>query len=257
MRLAGKVAIVTGAGQGIGKAYARRFLDEGAKVAIADVSVERADLALAELDGGDELIFVQTDVSDEESTLRCAQAVADRFGGLDILVNNAALYFDLDFVDNSFDYLKHVMDVNLHGVWLMTRAVTPYLVERGGGSIINQSSTAAYLHVKAPVGDFKEVSSYAYPQSKAGVIALTKMSAGELGQWNIRVNCIAPGVTMTEATKKIVPESRASQLVAQAALRRVLEPEDLVGTAVYFASEDSALVTGQVLCVDAGVCMPA
>lgn len=257
MRLAGKVAIVTGAGQGIGKAYARRFLAEGAKVAVVDVSAPRAEAALAELDAGDDAVFVRTDIADEESTLRCAATVRERFGGIDVLINNAALYGDMDFVDNSYDYLKRVMEVNLHGAWLMTRAVTPHLVERGGGSIVNQASTAAYLHVKAPVGDFKEVGSYAYPQSKAGVIALTKMSAGELGQWNIRVNCIAPGVTMTDATRRIVPDSRTDQLVAQSALKRTLEPEDLTGTAVYFASDDSTLVTGQVLCVDAGVCMPA
>jgi 3-oxoacyl-[acyl-carrier protein] reductase len=258
MRLAGKVAIITGAGQGIGKEYARRFLAEGAKVAIADYDRGRGEAALAELGGSGDVAFVETDISDETSASTCAATVAEQMGGIDVLVNNAALYYDMDYTDNSLEYLKRVMDVNLHGCWLMTRAVAPYMVERGGGSIVNQSSTGAYLYVRGgEPKEFTGIGSYAYAQSKWGVIGLTKLSAGELGQWNIRVNCIAPGVTMTEATKKIVPDSIANQLTASTALRRTLQPEDLAGTAAYFASDDSRLVTGQVLCVDAGFAMPA
>jgi 3-oxoacyl-[acyl-carrier protein] reductase len=138
----------------------------------------------------------------------------------------------------------------------MTRAAAPHMVTGGGGSIINISSTGAYLYLKGTPAEFTGVSSYAYPWSKWGVIGLTKMSAGELGGWGIRVNCIAPGVTLTEATKKQVPEDRIRQIVAMSALKRTLSPEDLTGTAVFFASDDSALVTGQVLCVDAGAVMP-
>jgi 3-oxoacyl-[acyl-carrier protein] reductase len=256
MRLDGKVAIVTGAGQGIGKTYARRFLDEGAKVAIVDIDTDRGESAAIELKDAGDVVFVQADIASEESTSDCVRQVADRFGQVDILLNNAGLYYDIDYGDNSYEYLKRVFDINCHGAWLMTRAVAPQMVERGGGSIINVSSTGAYLYVKNPPAEFTGVSSYAYPWSKWGVVGLTKMSAGELGRWGIRVNCIAPGVTLTEATKRQVPEERIQQITAASALKRTLAPEDLTGTAVFFASEDSALVTGQVLCVDAGAVMP-
>lgn len=256
MRLEHKVAIVTGAGQGIGKTYARRFLDEGAKVAVVDVDDERGKSAVAELQEGGDIAYVRADVASEESTSECARQVAERFGRIDILLNNAGIYQDMDFGDQSYEYLKRVFDINCHGAWLMTRAVSPYMVTGGGGSIINISSTGAYLYLKGTPAEFGGVSSYAYPWSKWGVIGLTKMSAGELGSWGIRVNCIAPGVTLTEATRKQVPEDRIRQIVAMSALKRTLSPEDLTGTAVYFASDDSALVTGQVLCVDAGAVMP-
>jgi 3-oxoacyl-[acyl-carrier protein] reductase len=256
MRLEGKVAIVTGAGQGIGKTYARRFLDEGAKVAIVDIDADRGESALVELKDSGEVAFVAADISSEESTVDCVRQVAERFGQVDVLLNNAGVYYDMDYADQSYEYLKRVFDINCHGAWLMTRAAAPYLVERGGGSIINVSSTGAYLYVKNSPAEFTGVSSYAYPWSKWGIVGLTKMSAGELGRWGIRVNCIAPGVTLSDATRKQVPEDRIAAITAMSALKRTLTPEDLTGTAVFFASEDSALVSGQVLCVDAGVVMP-
>ncbi|OBY29266.1 SDR family NAD(P)-dependent oxidoreductase [Mycolicibacter kumamotonensis] len=256
MRLENKVAVVTGAGQGIGKTYARRFLGEGARVVIVDIDDERGESAVAELQDLGDVAYVRADVSSEDSTLECARKTVERFGRIDVLLNNAGVYSDMDFGDQSYDYLKRVFDINCHGAWLMTRAVSPHMVTGGGGSIINVSSTGAYLYLKGTPAEFAGVSSYAYPWSKWGVIGLTKMSAGELGNWGIRVNCIAPGVTLTEATKKQVPEDRIRQIVAMSALKRTLRPEDLTGTAVFFASDDSALVTGQVLCVDAGAVMP-
>jgi 3-oxoacyl-[acyl-carrier protein] reductase len=257
MRLEGKVAVITGAGQGIGKAYARRFLDEGAKVAIVDIDSERGEAAAVELKDAGEVAFVPADISSEQSTLDCAEQVAERFGRIDVLLNNAGIYYDMDYGDQSYEYLRRVVDINCHGAWLMTRAAAPHMVKQGGGSIINISSTGAYLYLKNSPAEFTGVSNYSYAWSKWGVIGLTKMSAGELGRWGIRVNCIAPGVTLTEATKKQVPEERIAQIIAMSALKRTLAPEDLTGTAVYFASADSALVTGQVLCVDAGSVMPA
>ena len=147
--------------------------------------------------------------------------------------------------------------MNLHGAWLMARACAPTMAEQHWGRIINQSSGAAYLYNIAPVTDFQEVGAYTYSQTKWGVIGLTKFLAGQLGQYNITVNCIAPGVTMTEATKKIVPAEFIDMLPAMSAMKRKLEPEDLAGTAVFFASDDAELVTGQVLCVDGGSSMPA
>jgi NAD(P)-dependent dehydrogenase (short-subunit alcohol dehydrogenase family) len=257
MRLKDKVAIITGAGQGIGKAYAKRFLDEGAKVAIAEINVERGEGALKELSGLGDVTLIQTDISDEESAKACAAAAAEQFGRVDILINNAALYYDIDNANNSFEYLQRVFKVNLHGAWLMARAVAPHMVKAGGGRIINQSSGAAYMYMTPPEEQFSEVGAFTYSQTKWGVVGLTKFLAAQLGQFNITVNCIAPGVTMTEATKKIVPEDMIGIITMMSPMKRTLEPEDIAGAAVFFASDDAQLVTGQVLCVDGGACMPA
>jgi NAD(P)-dependent dehydrogenase (short-subunit alcohol dehydrogenase family) len=257
MRLSDKVAIITGAGQGIGKAYAKRFLDEGAKVAIAEINLERGESALKDLAGLGDVALIQTDISDEASAKACAKAAKDQFGKVDILINNAALYYDIDNADNSFEYLQKVFKVNLHGAWLMARAVAPFMVEGGGGRIINQSSGAAYMYMVPPEQHFSEVGAFTYSQTKWGVVGLTKFLAAQLGQFNITVNCIAPGVTMTEATKKIVPEDMIGIITMMSPMKKTLEAEDIAGAAVFFASDDARLVTGQVLCVDGGACMPA
>jgi 3-oxoacyl-[acyl-carrier protein] reductase len=254
--LAGKVSIITGAGQGIGKSYAQRFLEEGAKVVIADYSEERGQAALQELKGLGDVIFVPTDISEEDSANACVARTVEEWGGVDILLNNAALYYDIDNNDNSPEYLRRVFDVNLHGAWLMARAAAPHMVEKGWGRIINQSSAAAYMYMLPPMGEFTEVSAFTYSQTKWGVVGLTKFLAAQLGAYNVTVNCIAPGVVMTEATKKIVPEEFLPMVTMMTAMKRAMEPEDLTGTAVFFASDDAAYVTGQVLVVDGGGAMP-
>ena len=257
-RLQDKVAIITGAGQGIGKAYAARFLAEGAKVVIADYSKERGESALADLRGDGDVVFVPTDIAEPESADDCARQTVEAFGTVDILLNNAALYYDIDNANNDPAYLKRVFDVNLHGAWLMARAVTPTMCAKRWGRIINVSSGAAYMY-RFPPGpeEFTELGAFTYSQTKWGVVGLTKLMAAQLGQYNVLVNCIAPGVTMTEATKKIVPEEYLGLMTYMTAMKRTLEPEDLTGTAVFFASDDANFVTGQVLCVDGGACMPA
>jgi 3-oxoacyl-[acyl-carrier protein] reductase len=256
-RLQDKVAIISGAGQGIGLAYAERFLAEGAKVVVAEINEERAASAMQQLDGLGDVKFVRTDIASEESAQACAAATLAAFGKLDILVNNAALYYDIQNERNDYEYLQKVFQVNLHGAWVMARACAPAMVEQRWGRIINQSSGAAYMYNMTPVGDFHEVAAFSYSQTKWGVVGLTKFLASQLGQYNVTVNCIAPGVTMTEATKKIVPEEYIGMIPMMSAMKQTLEPEDLAGTAVYFASDDAKLVTGQVLCVDGGACMPA
>jgi 3-oxoacyl-[acyl-carrier protein] reductase len=256
-RLEGRVAVITGAGQGIGLAYAERFLDEGAKVVVVEIDEDRAEKAMKHLAGKGEASFVRTDIADEQSAKDCAAKAKDEFGAVDILVNNAALYYDIDNERNDYDYLQRVFSVNLHGAWLMSRAAAPYMVEQGRGRIINQSSGAAYMYSMAPPAEFREVGAFTYSQTKWGVVGLTKFLAGQLGQYNVTVNCIAPGVTMTEATKKIVPEEYISMIPMMSAMKRTLDPEHLTGAAVFFASDDAELVTGQVLCVDGGAVMPA
>ena len=258
MRLTGKVAIVTGAGQGIGLAYAKRFLGEGASVVIAERDEQRGAAGLEALQGLGPAMRVQTDVSDPESVEACAARAVERFGGIDILVNNAALYGDWDMGDQSYEYLLRLFEVNLHGVWLMSRAVAPHMVERGAGRILNQASGAAYnyVHLHPPTDAFPGLGSYNYQQTKWGVVGLTKFMAAQLGRWQITVNCLAPGVIDTEATRSVVPRTALEEIAKQQPVPGVLEPEDLTGAAVYFASEEARFVTGQVLVIDGGRHMP-
>jgi 3-oxoacyl-[acyl-carrier protein] reductase len=253
------VAIVTGAAQGIGRAYALRFAREGARVVVADLRDEQAEAVAAECRAaGPEAMAAHVDVADEASTRTLVARTVERFGQVDVLVNNAAIYYDLDREQSSLEYFNRVLSVNLTGCWLMSRAVEPYMKRRRRGKIIHQSSTAAYLGNVGLVDTDdpdKPMPPFHYSVAKAGVSGLTKYMAGALGPWGINVNAIAPGVTMTEATKKVVPEGLLSSLVMFTALRRALEPEDLTGTAVFLASHDSDLMTGQVLVVDAGMIM--
>jgi NAD(P)-dependent dehydrogenase (short-subunit alcohol dehydrogenase family) len=256
-RLEGKIAIITGAGQGIGLGYARRFLEEGAKVVVAEIDEHRAEVGMKELDGLGDAIFVRTDISDPASAEACAAAAVDRFGTVDVLVNNAALYYDIDNTDSSYEYLQKVFSVNQHGAWLMARAVSPIMAKQRWGRIINQSSGAAYAYMFPPMGEFQGLGNYSYSITKWGVVGLTKFMAAQLGQYNITVNCIAPGITMTEATKKVVPEMFLEGMTGMTAMKQRLEPEDLAGAAVFFASDDAKFCTGQTLVIDGGLAMPA
>jgi 3-oxoacyl-[acyl-carrier protein] reductase len=259
MRLQNQVAIVTGAGQGIGRAYANRFVREGAKVVVAEINEDWGRRTTAELQqAGGEAMFCKVDVADEASTKQLAAATHERFGRIDILLNNAAIFYGLDRLDHSLSYFNKILSVNLTGVWLCIRAVEPYMKRQRRGKIINQSSSAAFMgntgFVETDDPD-KPSPPFHYSVSKIGVIGLTKYFAGALGPWGINVNTIAPGVTMTEATKTVVPEEMISSLVMFTALRKALQPEDLTGTAVFLASEDSDLMTGQCLVVDGGMFM--
>jgi 3-oxoacyl-[acyl-carrier protein] reductase len=257
-RLQDKVAIITGAGQGIGLAYAQRFLDEGAKVVVAEIDEGRAEAGMATLSNRGDATFVRTDISDPDSAQRCVDATVKQYGTVHILVNNAALYYDIDNFDTSYEYLQRVVAVNQHGAWLMSRAASPAMASQRYGRIINQSSGAAYAYSFPAFGDeFTGLGNFSYSTTKWGVVGLTKFMAAQLGRWGITVNCIAPGVTMTEATKKIVPDFFINDMTAQTAMKSTLEPEDLAGACVFFASDDAKFCTGQTLVIDGGLAMPA
>jgi 3-oxoacyl-[acyl-carrier protein] reductase len=256
MRLQGRVAFITGAARGIGREYALRFAQEGAAVAAVDLQAEGAE-ATARLvrDAGGKAIALESDVTSEERMAKAAQRAADELGKIDILINNAALYGDMDIADQSVDYFIKLLNINVLSVVVTSRAVFPHIKAAGGGSIINISSTAAYPLPIPMGGDPQTVPISGYSVSKAAVIHMTKWMATTLGPANVRVNAIAPGLTMTDATKKIVPGFIMDSVTQNTALKRSLDATDLTGTAVYLASDDSALVTGQVLVVDGGLVM--
>jgi 3-oxoacyl-[acyl-carrier protein] reductase len=259
MRLVDRTAIITGAAQGIGKAYALRFAREGAHVVVADLREEAADAVADECTRlGPAAFAARVDVSDEASAAALAARVVERFGRIDVLVNNAAIYYDLDRAQNTLDYFNRVLAVNLTGVWIMSRAVERHMKRARRGKIIHQASTAAYLANVGPVDTSNPdvpMPPFHYSVAKQGVVGLTKYMAGALGPWGINVNAIAPGVTLTDATRRVVPEQILGALVQQSALRRPLGPDDLAGTAVFLASEDSDMMTGQTLVVDGGMVM--
>lgn len=247
MRFEGKVAVVTGAGQGIGEAYARALAGEGARVVVADVQKDKGQAVAGSIaEGGGEALFVEVDVASPESTLAMAEAAREAFGGVDLLVNNAAIYHGMkiaSLLTVDWDYYKRFMDVNLHGALLATRACVPCMRERGGGAIVNQSSTAAWM-----AAGF-------YGIAKLGLNGITQSLARELGPQKIRVNAIAPGPTDTEATRNVVPGAIAKQIVGSMPLSRMGQPEDLTGACLFLLSDDAAWITGQVLNVDGGQIM--
>jgi len=254
-RLEGRTAIITGGAQGIGRAYCLRFAEEEAAVAVVDLREEQARVVAREItDAGGRAIALKVDITSEPGTREMAERVKAEFGSIDVLINNAALYYDQDIMDQSIEYLRKTLEINLIGQLVCSRAVFPIMKEQGRGSIIHISSTAAYP-LPLPPMPFENFSSNAYGLSKAGLIYLTKMMARQAGPAGVRVNAIAPGVTMSEATKKIVPAFAIEGLEKGAPLGTTLQPDDLTGTAVYLASDDSRLMTGQTLVVDAGVWM--
>jgi NAD(P)-dependent dehydrogenase (short-subunit alcohol dehydrogenase family) len=259
MRLKDKVAIITGGSQGIGREYALRFAREGAKIVIGDIREAKAQDVVQEIANlGGEGLALGIDVSKEDDTKRLAATTHEHFGRIDILLNNAAIFYDMELDDRSLEYFNKILSVNLTGVWLCTRAVEPFMKRQRKGKIINQSSTAAYMGNTGVVDTSDpDVPSPAphYSVAKIGVSGLTKYMAGLLGPWGINVNAICPGLTLTEAAKRIVPEDMMAILPMMNALKCALQPEDLTGTAVFLASEDSDKMTGQVLVVDGGMIM--
>ncbi|KAF5991630.1 MULTISPECIES: SDR family oxidoreductase [Streptomyces] len=239
MRFQDKVAIVTGAGQGIGEGYARALAAEGARVVVAELNEEQGERVAKEI--GDAALFVKVDVADPASAEAMAAAVMAEFGRIDYLVNNAAIFHSMrrdGLTTVPLDYLNRFLQVNLMGALHCTRAVVPHMPE--GGAIVNQSSTAAWLG-----GGY-------YGLAKAGINSLTASLAAELGGKNIRVNGIAPGPTDTDATRSVVPDQFLEQMTNTLAIKRMGTPEDLAPAVLFLLSDEARWLTGQVVSVDGG-----
>jgi len=246
-RLQDRVAIVTGGGHGIGRAYARRLAEEGAAVVIAELDGPASERVAAEVGG----LAVRTDVADKASVDHMARRALDRFGRIDVLVNNAAIFATVPMSRAPFDEIDpaewdRMMAVNLRGTWLACRAVIPQMRQQRYGKIINISSSTA---IKG------SASRIHYVTTKAGIIGFTKTLAMEVGQDNICVNCIAPGSTLSEENADDALIKYRQAAAATRALQRMERPEDLVGAVAFFASADSDFITGQTLVVDGGACL--
>jgi len=250
MRLSGKVAIVTGAGSGIGRALALRLSQDGASVVIADIQkFDQAAAGIAKATGM-KTLGLQMDVSNETDAERMAAETVKAFGRIDILVNNAAVFSSIKlkpFEQISVAEWRKVMDVNIMGVALCCRACVPHMRKAGGGRIINLASGAPLKGVPLFLH---------YVSSKGAVIAMTRGLARELGKDGITVNSLAPGFTLSENVSGIEEHVRQGEKTRLTrALQRDETPEDLVGAVSFLASADAAFITGQTLVVDGGSAM--
>lgn len=250
-KLDGKVAIVTGAAQGIGAHYAKALAEEGAKVALVDIldGTEAADRIGREVAGADVAAF-ECDISDEAATLKLIDDVVKRFGGLHILVNNAAVFGTLKpqpFDEIDIDLWDKVQAVNVRGMLLMSRAAVKVFREQKYGKIVNVGSDTILKGVPFMLH---------YVTSKGGVYAMTRCLANELGDDNICVNTLAPGLTMSEAVLDWGPEGDHDKglVIAARALKREQMPDDLTGACVFLSSPDSDFMTGQYVAVNGGDC---
>jgi 3-oxoacyl-[acyl-carrier protein] reductase len=248
--LEGRIAIITGGGKGIGKIYAQEFARAGARVVAADID---GDAALAVADGivrsNGEALGLKTDVADEASANAMAKAAIDRFGGIDILINNASLMSALprrSWLEIPVEEWDRVMAVNLRGLMLCARAVFPAMKARGHGKIVNISSSRVWEGTPNRLH---------YTTSKAGVIGFTRALARELGEFHITVNAVTPGMTLSETQVATTSVNYTATRSTGRALERDQYPEDLVGTVMFLSSAASDFITGQTINVDGGKAM--
>lgn len=244
MRLKDKVAIITGAGSGLGKAGALTFAREGAKVVVADYNEATGQAVVEEIKAlGAEAIFVQVDVSNWDQVQAMVNTTVETFGTVDILVNNAGVTADAFLVKMTHEMWDKVININLKGVFNCTKAVAPIMVEKGRGKIINTSSI---------VGEQGNLGQTNYAATKAGVIGMTLTWAKELGFKGINVNAVAPGYIMTEMVAA-VPEKVLEKLKEKVPFRKLGEPQDIANAYLFLASDESAYCNGTVLDVNGGM----
>ena len=243
-----RVVIITGAGQGIGRAYAHHFAAQGAIPIIAEFNAQAGRRVEAEVkEQGGRALFVETDVADEASSKTMAQAALDAFGRIDCLINNAAVFSRITmapFWELPVDEWRRAMDVNITGAFLCARAVVPSMQERRFGRIINVSSATVimgrenYLH---------------YITSKSAMIGMTRAMARELGNWNVTVNTFWPGVTKTEIERPSVPAEVFERMTQMQSIKRLTHTDDLAHGVMFLCSDDAGFITGQSLQVDGGL----
>lgn len=250
MRLIDKVALITGGAAGIGKATAKRFLEEGARVIICDVDQNAGEIVVEQLGG--KLSFDVIDVADRKAVQNWVEGIIAKFGRIDILVNNAGVLRDNQLVrvkdgelvkqmpEADFDL---VIAVNLKGVFNCTQAVAPYMIKQGEGVILNATSIVGLD------GNFGQTN---YVATKAGVVGMTKVWARELGRYNIRVNAVAPGFILTEMVKQM-PEKILEGMVARTPMRRMGQPEDIANAYLFLSSDEASFISGTTLRVDGAI----
>ncbi len=249
MRMSGKVALITGAGSGIGRACATLFAQEGACVAIAEIDEQTGESVCRQVqDAGGQALFVRTDVSRPEAVENAVQRTVEAFGGLDVLYNNVggSTLQDGSVLSAPFEEFRRKIDVDLFGTWLGCHYAVPEMIKRGGGSIINASSINA---LRGRPGRA------AYTAAKGAITALTRSMAMDFAPHQIRVNAIAPGSTITERILQRRPGGELSPEMAKRHILGALEPVDVAYAVLYFACSESRKTTGQILAVDSGFTM--
>ena len=245
MRLEGKVAIITGGGSGIGRATAELFAREGANVVVADYKAEIGrETVRAIKDAGGEALFVEVDVSDSAQVQRLVQSALDAYGGINILFNNAGVLLFGTVQDTEEEAWNRLMSINLTGVFLCTKAVLPHMIEGGGGSIINLTSSTGAHDAAA--------NAVAYVTSKGGVALFTRAAAIDHAQDNVRINAIAPGPTDTPMLRDNLSVEQLEAFATTFPMNRLGRPEELANAALFLASDESSFVTGAILAVDGG-----
>jgi NAD(P)-dependent dehydrogenase (short-subunit alcohol dehydrogenase family) len=252
MRLEGKIAIITGAGSGMGRAAAKRFAEEGAKVVVADINDSGSETAAEIKAAGGEAVFVKTDISKEEDCRKMVDTAVKNFGKLNVLYNNAALpQKEKSFVDISNEEWDRIMNVNLRGPFMACKAAYPEFVKAGGGVYLATASLGALM---------PRAMSAVYSPSKAGIVCLYKVLASELAKDNIRANVILPGPAATPMLKQFMSGDREkmsdkeikSIVENSMPFGRCVEPVDIANAAVFLASDEASMITGETLLVDGG-----